>query len=46
MSDLYKKSGVNIDAGNETVRRIKKDVSSTHSKAVLKGIGSFVDFMI
>lgn len=41
MSDLYKKSGVNIDAGNEVVRRIKKNVSSTHTKAVLKGIGSF-----
>ncbi|OGI90842.1 phosphoribosylformylglycinamidine cyclo-ligase, partial [Candidatus Nomurabacteria bacterium RIFCSPLOWO2_01_FULL_39_18] len=41
MSDLYKKSGVNIDAGNEAVRRIKKNVASTHSKAVLTGIGSF-----
>ncbi len=41
MSDLYKQSGVNIDAGNEVVRRIKKDVASTHSKAVLTGIGSF-----
>lgn len=41
MSDLYKQSGVNIDAGNETVDRIKKDVASTHTKAVLKNIGSF-----
>ncbi|MFA5936914.1 MAG: phosphoribosylformylglycinamidine cyclo-ligase [Candidatus Paceibacterota bacterium] len=41
MSDLYKQSGVNIDAGNEVVRRIKADVSSTHTKAVLTGIGSF-----
>src|SRR3989338_9666262 len=41
MSNLYKKSGVNIDAGNEAVRRIKKNVASTHSKAVLTGIGSF-----
>ncbi len=41
MSDLYTKAGVNIDAGNEVVRRIKKDVASTHTKAVLTGIGSF-----
>lgn len=41
MSDLYKESGVNIDAGNEVVRRIKEDVASTHTKAVLTGIGSF-----
>jgi len=41
MGDLYKKSGVNIDAGNEVVRRIKEDVASTHTKAVLTGIGSF-----
>ena len=41
MSDLYSEAGVNIDAGNEVVRRIKKDVASTHTKAVLTGIGSF-----
>lgn len=41
MSDLYKDAGVNIDAGNEVVRRIKSDVASTHTKAVLTGIGSF-----
>src|ERR1035437_10139927 len=41
MSDLYAEAGVNIDAGNEVVRRIKKDVASTHTKAVLTGIGSF-----
>lgn len=41
MSDLYTQSGVNIDAGNESVKRIKKDVASTHTKAVLTGIGSF-----
>lgn len=41
MSDLYTQSGVNIDAGNESVRRIKDDVASTHTKAVLTGIGSF-----
>lgn len=41
MSDLYKKSGVDIEAGNETVRRIKNAVASTHSSAVLTGIGHF-----
>ncbi|HAQ02412.1 phosphoribosylformylglycinamidine cyclo-ligase [Candidatus Nomurabacteria bacterium RIFOXYC2_FULL_36_8] len=41
MADLYKDAGVNIDAGNEVVRRIKADVASTHTSAVLTGIGSF-----
>lgn len=41
MSDLYTQSGVNIEAGNEVVRRIKDEVAGTHSKAVLTGIGSF-----
>jgi phosphoribosylformylglycinamidine cyclo-ligase len=41
MSDLYTQSGVNIDAGNESVRRIKDNVASTHTSAVLTGIGSF-----
>jgi len=41
MSDLYTESGVNIDAGNEVVRRIKANVASTHSEMVLTGIGSF-----
>lgn len=41
MADLYAKSGVNIDAGNETVRRIKDVVKSTHTPEVLTGIGSF-----
>lgn len=41
MSDLYKEAGVNIDAGDEVVRRIKNDVASTHTDAVLTGIGSF-----
>lgn len=39
--DLYSKAGVNIKAGSEVVKRIKKDVASTHTKAVLTGIGSF-----
>lgn len=41
MSDLYAQSGVNIDAGNESVRLMKADVASTHTSSVLTGIGSF-----
>ena len=41
MSDLYTKAGVNIKKGNEVVKRIKKHVASTHTKMVLKNIGSF-----
>lgn len=37
----YKTAGVNIDAGNEAVRRIKTAVESTFSPQVLTGIGSF-----
>ncbi len=41
MSDLYKQAGVDIEAGNEVVRRIKEDVASTHTPAVLTNIGHF-----
>lgn len=41
MSDLYKQAGVNIEAGNEVVRRIKENVASTHTNAVLSNIGHF-----
>jgi phosphoribosylformylglycinamidine cyclo-ligase len=37
----YKSSGVDIDAGNETVRRIKGLARSTFTPAVLSEIGSF-----
>jgi len=37
----YKSAGVNIDAGNEAVERIKNSVKSTFNKNVLTGIGSF-----
>lgn len=37
----YKNAGVDIEAGNEAVRRIKKAVESTFSPHVLTGIGSF-----
>jgi phosphoribosylformylglycinamidine cyclo-ligase len=37
----YKSSGVDIEAGNEAVRRMKSHVARTHSAAVLTGLGSF-----
>jgi phosphoribosylformylglycinamidine cyclo-ligase len=37
----YRQSGVDIDAGNETVRRIKGLARSTFTKGVLSEIGSF-----
>ncbi|MCU0412145.1 MAG: phosphoribosylformylglycinamidine cyclo-ligase [Bacteroidetes bacterium] len=40
----YKDAGVDIDAGEELVRRIKKPVRSTHSKNVLADIGLFGAF--
>jgi phosphoribosylformylglycinamidine cyclo-ligase len=37
----YKSAGVNIEAGNEAVNRIKDSVESTFSNAVLTPLGSF-----
>lgn len=37
----YKSAGVDIEAGNEAVRRIKSHVARTHSASVLTGVGSF-----
>jgi phosphoribosylformylglycinamidine cyclo-ligase len=37
----YKAAGVDIEAGDEAVRRIAGHAASTHSKAVLAGLGSF-----
>lgn len=37
----YKAAGVDVEAGNEAIRRIKKSVESTFSPQVLTGIGSF-----
>ncbi len=37
----YRQSGVDIDAGNEVVRRIKQMAASTYTPGVLSGIGSF-----
>jgi phosphoribosylformylglycinamidine cyclo-ligase len=37
----YKSAGVDIEAGNEAVSRMKSHVVKTHSAAVLTGLGSF-----
>ena len=37
----YRQSGVDIDAGNETVRRIKALARGTYTAGVLSGVGSF-----
>ena len=37
----YKSAGVDIEAGNEAVRRIAGHARSTHSPAVLTGLGAF-----
>jgi phosphoribosylformylglycinamidine cyclo-ligase len=37
----YRQSGVDIDAGNEAVRRIKALARSTYTSGVLSGVGSF-----
>ena len=41
MSIDYRQAGVDIDAGNEVVRRIKSLAKSTHTAGVLGGLGSF-----
>ncbi len=41
MADLYKSAGVDIDAGNEAVRRIKNLVRGTYNQQVLGDLGSF-----
>lgn len=37
----YRQSGVDIDAGNEVVRRIKQMAKATYTTGVLSGVGSF-----
>lgn len=44
MSSTYKSSGVNIQAGDETVEKIKSLAKSTFNKNVLSGIGHFGAF--
>jgi phosphoribosylformylglycinamidine cyclo-ligase len=41
MSEAYKAAGVDIDAGNETVERIRKHVLRTLRPEVIGGIGGF-----
>ena len=41
MSDAYRHAGVNIDAGNEAVERMKKHVKKTFRPEVLTGLGGF-----
>ncbi|MCQ2383870.1 MAG: phosphoribosylformylglycinamidine cyclo-ligase [Paludibacteraceae bacterium] len=41
MAESYEKAGVNLEAGYEVVRRIKKHVSSTNRVGVMGNIGSF-----
>ncbi|NLM46484.1 MAG: phosphoribosylformylglycinamidine cyclo-ligase [Firmicutes bacterium] len=41
MGYTYKDAGVNIDAGNEAVRLLKKHVRSTHRPGVLGDVGGF-----
>ena len=37
----YKSAGVDIEAGNEAVRRMRAHVAKTHTPAVLTGLGAF-----
>ena len=41
----YASSGVNIDAGNDAVDRIKPLVQSTFTPQVLTGLGQFASFV-
>lgn len=41
MSKAYEQSGVSLEAGYESVNRIKKHVAKTHRKGIFSGIGSF-----
>lgn len=41
MSDVYKKAGVDVEAGYEAVERMKKHIAKTTRSEVLGGIGAF-----
>ncbi|HJV45442.1 MAG TPA: phosphoribosylformylglycinamidine cyclo-ligase [Bacillota bacterium] len=41
MSEAYRQAGVDIDAGNEAVERMKKHVKKTFRPEVLTGLGGF-----
>ena len=40
-NDPYKSAGVDIEAGNDLIDKIKKDVAATHNQNVLENIGGF-----
>ena len=40
-NDPYKLAGVDIDAGNDLIEKIKNDVASSHNQSVLGNIGGF-----
>ena len=40
-NDPYKSAGVDIDAGDSLIKKIKKDVSASHTRNVLNNIGGF-----
>ena len=40
-NDPYKSAGVDIDAGDNLIKKIKKDVAATHNNNVLNNIGGF-----
>jgi len=42
----YKESGVDIDAGEDLIRRIKKPIRSTFNRNVLADIGMFGAFTV
>ncbi|MHC1739304.1 MAG: phosphoribosylformylglycinamidine cyclo-ligase [Ignavibacteriaceae bacterium] len=44
MSETYKSAGVNLEAGDETVKRIKKIAKATFNKNVVSDIGLFGGF--
>lgn len=44
MENTYKSAGVDIEAGDETVRRIKSFAKSTFNKNVISDIGLFGAF--
>tara|TARA_B100001250_G_C19780844_1_gene781787 strand:+ start:11 stop:1042 length:1032 start_codon:yes stop_codon:yes gene_type:complete len=40
-NDPYKSAGVDIDAGDNLIKKIKKEVSASHNENVLNNIGGF-----
>ena len=40
-NDPYKLAGVDIEAGEDLIKKIKNDVASTHDKNVIGNIGGF-----